>query len=136
MRNIKAIQLWEMLKDLQDVQPFLGFVNFYCKFLKNLSGVARPIIDLTCNKGLDFHWRPLEEIMFEQVKDAFTAMPILMHFDPALEAIIERYASNYVIGCIRFQKHVGQLHPITYHSRKMKMVQKNYDIHDKDLCQW
>jgi hypothetical protein len=43
--------------------------------------------------------------MFEQLKDAFTSMPILMHFDPALEAIIERYASNCAIGYILFQKH-------------------------------
>jgi hypothetical protein len=54
-RNVEAVRSWETPKNLKDVQRFLGFANFYRRFIKNFSGVARPITDLTRNKGLDFH---------------------------------------------------------------------------------
>jgi hypothetical protein len=90
---------------MKDVQRFLGFANFYSRFIKNFSGVARPITDLTRNQGLDFHWGPTQTVAFQQLKDAFTSTSILKHFDPALEVIIETDASNFAIGCIMSQKH-------------------------------
>jgi hypothetical protein len=63
-RIVKAIWSWETPTNLKDVQRFLGFVNFYCRFIKNFSGVALPITDLTQNKGLDFHWGPTQTVAF------------------------------------------------------------------------
>jgi hypothetical protein len=60
-------------------------------------------------------------------------MPIFKYFDSTLEVIIETDASNIAIGCILSQKHVETLHPLTYHSRKMELVEKNYNIHNKEL---
>jgi hypothetical protein len=122
-----------MPKNLKDVQRFLGFANFYHRFIENFSGVARPITDLTRNKGLDFYWRPLQVVAFQQLKDSFTSIPILKYFDPALEVIIETDTSNFPISCILFQKHQGQLHSVAFHSRKMEPSKKNYDIHEKEL---
>jgi hypothetical protein len=42
-------------------------------------------------------------------------------------------ASNFAINCILSQKHAGRLHPVAFHLRKMEPVEKNYDIHDKEL---
>jgi hypothetical protein len=94
--------------------------------------VARPITDLTQNKGLDFYWKLLQVVVFQQHKDAFTSTPILRHFVAGLEVIIEMDVSNFAIGCILFQKHVGRLHPIAFHSRKIELAEKNHDIHDKE----
>jgi hypothetical protein len=64
-RKVEAIRSWETSKNLKEVQRFLGFANFYCRFIENFSGVARPITDLTRNKGLDFHWGPLQVVAFQ-----------------------------------------------------------------------
>jgi hypothetical protein len=132
-RKVEAVRLWETPKNLKDVQRFLGFANFYRRFIKNVLGVARPITDLTQNKGLDFHWGPTQMVAFQQLKDAFTSTPILKHFDLSLQVTIETDASNFAIGCILSQKHNGRLHPVAFHSRKMEPAEKNYDIHDKEL---
>jgi hypothetical protein len=95
--------------------------------------MARAITDLTHNKGLDFHWGPLQVVAFQQLKDRFTSMPILKHFDLTFKVIIETDASNFVIGCILSHRHVGKLHSVAYHSRKMELAEKNYDIFDKKL---
>jgi hypothetical protein len=75
----------------------------------------------------------MQVVAFQQLKDAFTSTPILKYFDPALEVIIETDASNFAIGCILSQKHTVRLHPVAIHSRKMVPVEKNYNIHDKEL---
>jgi hypothetical protein len=49
-RKVEAVQSWEMPKNLKDIEQFLEFVNFYRKFIKNFSGMAQPITDLTQNK--------------------------------------------------------------------------------------
>jgi hypothetical protein len=46
-RKVEAVRSWETPKNLKDVQRFMGFANFYRRFIKNFSGVARPITDLT-----------------------------------------------------------------------------------------
>jgi hypothetical protein len=132
-RKVKAVRSWETPKNLKDVQRFLGFANFYRRFIKNISEVASPITDLSRNKGLDFHQGPTQMVAFRQLKDAFTSIPILKDFDPSLQVIIETNASNFAIGCILSQKHNRRLHPVAFHSRKMEPAEKNYDIHDKEL---
>jgi hypothetical protein len=132
-RKVKEVRSWETLRNLKEIQLFLGFANFYRRFIKNLSGVARPITDLTQNKGLDFHWGPMQVVVFQQLKDVFTSTPILKYFDSALELIIETDASNFAIGCILSKRHAGKQHPVAFHSRKMELTERNYDIHDKEL---
>jgi hypothetical protein len=64
-RKVEVVRSWETPKNLKDVQRFLGFANFYRRFIKNFSGVARPITDLTRNKGLDFHWGPMQTVALQ-----------------------------------------------------------------------
>jgi hypothetical protein len=39
-RKVKAIRSWKTTKNLKDVQQFLGFANFYPRFIMNISEVA------------------------------------------------------------------------------------------------
>jgi hypothetical protein len=39
-RKVEAVRSWETPKNLKNVQRFLGFANFYRRFIKNFSGVA------------------------------------------------------------------------------------------------
>jgi hypothetical protein len=75
----------------------------------------------------------MQVMLFQQLKDTFTSTPILKHFDPSKEVVIEIDASNFTIGCILSQIHEGHLHPVAYHLRKMELAEKNYNIYDKEL---
>ena len=59
-------------------------------------------------------------------------MPVLRHFDPALQLIVETDASDYALDAILSQKQDMFLHPIAFHSRKFTSVEVNYDV-CKDL---
>ena len=69
-----------------------------------------------------------------KLKEAMITEPILQHFDLERAVTIETDASDYAIGEICSQPNKkGILHPVAYYSRKLKDLERNYDIHDKEL---
>jgi len=45
--RVNTISDWPEPKTLKQVQEFIGFMNFYCQFIYNLSDMIKPIMDLT-----------------------------------------------------------------------------------------
>ena len=76
-----AINTWKSPKCVKDVQEFLGFVNFYRRFIKDFAKLASSRTALT-RKDKEFHWTPIEETAFQAIKKAFSSAPVLLHFDP------------------------------------------------------
>src|SRR5947209_17750347 len=71
---------------------------------------------------------------FTDLKSRFTTAPVLAHFNPNQQCIVETDASDFALGAILSQKDdEGRLHPIAYHSRKFSQAEINYEIHDKEL---
>ena len=132
-RTVESITTWETPRNIQDIQRFLGFTNYYRRFIKNFSALCRPLTDSLKKTDKEFKWTELHQHRFNELKKAFTSAPILRHFDPSKEVIIETDASNFALGCILSQKHEGRLHPVAFHSRKMSPAERNYDIHDKEM---
>ena len=53
LKKVSVIREWATPSRLKDVQSFLGFANFYRRFMKGLSTLAQPLIALT-HKGAPF----------------------------------------------------------------------------------
>jgi hypothetical protein len=71
---------------------------------------------------------------FEKLKHCFMTAPILTHFDPHCEYIVETDASDFALGSTLSQTAEDKkLHPNTFHSRKFSPAEINYEIHDKEL---
>jgi len=60
-----------------DVQAFLGFVNFYWRFIRDFSAKAQPLFDLTRSEQV-WTWSRKEQIAFENLKIAVTTAPVLV----------------------------------------------------------
>ena len=73
------------------------------------------------------------DLSLSELKKAFTSAPILRHFNPELEVIIETDASNFALRCVLSQKWEKRPQPVAFHSRKMIPAEMNYDVHDKEL---
>ena len=54
---VEAVQNWETPICVRDIQAFIGFANFYCRFIRIFSNVVHPII-ATIKKNTTFHWTP------------------------------------------------------------------------------
>ena len=92
----QVIRDWPPPRNVKDVQSFLGFANFYRRFIANYSDIVTPMNRLT-RKDTPFVWSPECQAAFEALKDAFTTAPILTHFDPANPIVIETDGSDYAI---------------------------------------
>ena len=67
------------------------------------------------------------------MKEAFTSAPILRHFNPELEVIIETNASNFAIGCVLSQRWEKGLRPVAFHWRKITLAEMNDVVQDNEL---
>ena len=136
--KVKAIKEWKQPRCLKDVQAFLGFANFYRRFIKGYSQLAAPLSNLTKMdaKGFIYPWTPNgpEDTAFIKLKEAFLKASTLAHFDPELETWVETDASDYVVAAILSQKDIhGVLRPVAYLSKKMTPQECNYEIYNKEL---
>ena len=76
-----AIDTWQSPKCAKDVQEFLGFANFYRRFIKDFAKLASSSTAPT-RKNKKFQWTPIEETAFQAIKKAFSSALVLLHFDP------------------------------------------------------
>jgi len=44
--KVKTVLYWLTLKEVKDIQKFLGLANYYQQFIKNFAVIARPLYDL------------------------------------------------------------------------------------------
>jgi transposase InsO family protein len=132
--KVEAVLEWKSPQSLAETQQFLGFANFYRRFIRDYSRIAKPLTELTKGNGRNWTWTTEAERAFVELKGRFTSAPVLAHFDPARPAIIETDASDFALGAILSQRDDhNQLHPVAFHSRKFTPAEINYEIHDKEL---
>jgi hypothetical protein len=78
--KITRVAEWPTPDRKKEVESFLSFTNFYCRFIKGFSNLARPLFDLTCNNS-DWHWKEAERSAFEAICKRVVSTPILMFLD-------------------------------------------------------
>jgi hypothetical protein len=132
-RKIKAVREWETPQNVKDIQAFIGFANFYRRFVKDFSKIAAPLLYLT-RKDVPFTWSVECERAFQDLKNRFCSAPILMRFDPDKGILLETDASDFVsAGVLSQRDDLGVLRPVAYFSKKHSAAECNYEIYDKEL---
>lgn len=101
-KKVSAILDWQEPTNVKEVQSFLGFCNFYRRFVRNYSAVAAPLTGLT-KKDQGFEWTPKCQAAFIQLKRHFTEAPFLLTFDPKKPISVETDASDFAIGAVLSQ---------------------------------
>jgi hypothetical protein len=131
--RIEAVTSWPTPTRLKALQSFLGFANFYRRFIADFSGIVTPLTRLT-RKSVPFVWSEQCQHAFDLLKSAFVSVPVLAHFRPELRVTVETDASDYALAGILSQTdESGTLHPVAFHSRALQPAKLNYEIHDKEL---
>jgi hypothetical protein len=131
--KVSAVRDWPTPTTLRDVRAFIGFSNFYRRFIKDFSSIARPLHDLT-KKDVPWQWHAEQQHAFDTLKEKFCQEPILKVYDPNLETRVEVDASGYATGGILSQKYPdGLWHPVAYRSSSMSKEERNYEIYDREM---
>jgi len=131
--KVKIIQDWLEPKKVKDIQSFLGFANFYHWFIFNYLDI---VISLTHLIQKDIPWKFDSSCQdaFNSLKKAFTSTPILTHWIPDAQLIVEINASDYALAAIlSIVNEDNEVHPVAFHSCTFTAAELNYDTHNKEL---
>jgi hypothetical protein len=131
--KVEVIKNWPIPRKVKDIQSFLGFANFYRRFIHQYSDIVIPLTRLT-RKGIPWNFNEECHTAFENLKKAFITAPVLTHWYPDAEMILETDASDYAIAAIlNIITEEKEIHPVAFHSRTLNSSELNYDTHDKEL---
>ena len=78
-RKIAAVQECPVPQTVKNIQEFLGFANFYRRFIKNFSHLAHRMTQVT-KKNEPWNWSANCDAAFRELKPRFCEAPILAHF--------------------------------------------------------
>jgi predicted aspartyl protease len=131
--KVAAVKHWKQPRTVKQIQSFIGFCNFYRRFIRSFGRMARPLIRLTRkNVSFDFNEDCIDA--FEKLKEALVTAPVLALYDPHAETRMETDASDGVVaGTLSQKSKDDEWHPIAFYSKTMDVAEMNYEIHDKEM---
>ncbi|KAG1928308.1 retrotransposable element [Pimephales promelas] len=132
--KVSAVTDWPIPDSRVALQRFLGFANFYRRFIRNFSQVAAPLTALTSVKS-SFRWSDAAQTAFDRLKTLFTTAPILLTPDVSRQFIVEVDASEVGVGAVLSQRSAadGKVHPCAFFSHRLSPAERNYDVGNREL---
>ena len=130
--KVRAIVEAPAPHNVSQLQSFLRMVNYYGKFLNQLSSLLAPLYHLLQQKT-KWHCRTKQQKAFSEVKDLLTSSQVLAYYDPEKELLLSCDASPYGIGAVL--SHVnedGEEKPIAYSSCSLAPAEKKYAQLEKE----
>jgi len=129
--KIKVVKEWKTSTRVKDVKSFLGFTNFYQRFIHNFSYIARPLNELKGKK--EWKWEEEHQKAFEERKEKITSQLVLSLPKREGKFRVETDALGHTIEGVLSQEQDGKWKPIAFLSRTMQPAERNYEIYDKEL---
>ena len=132
--KVAGVLEWPMPANLKEVQSFVGFLKFYRRFIEGFAKVARPLHNLT-KKGTPFKFGEEELAAFARLKELITSAPILRLPNPTQPFRVKEDSSDIATGGVLSQlcPDDGKWHPVAFLSKSLNEVERNYEIHDKEM---
>ena len=130
--KVQAVLKAPRPEDVSQLRSFLGFVNYYHRFLPNLATALHSLNQLL-QTGRKWEWTRDCERAFKEAKTLVTSPTVLTHYNPSLPVKLACDASPYGIGAV--MSHVmddGSERPIAFASRSLTKAEKNYAQIDKE----
>ncbi|XP_058449173.1 uncharacterized protein K02A2.6-like [Malaya genurostris] len=130
--KISAIVQMPCPTDVSQIRSFLGAVNFYGKFVREMHKLRRPLNNLL-KKDNPFVWSQQCQEAFINIKKVLQSDLLLTHYNPALNIVVAGDASKTGIGAvIMHQFPDGQMKAVAHASRTLTQAEQNYSQIEKE----
>ncbi|MFH4977117.1 hypothetical protein AB6A40_003826 [Gnathostoma spinigerum] len=130
--RVAAIKNLPRPRNVTEVEAFLGKVNYYGRFIAELSDKCEPLNRLR-RKGAKFKWSQDCQRAFERLKNELAGATVLVHYDPKLPLVLATDASSYGVGAVLMHRYAdGSEKPIAHASKTLTAAEKNYGQIDKE----
>ena len=131
--RVSAIRKITLPTNKSQLRSFLGSVNFYRKFIPNVSFFTGPLSDmLKKNSPNVLPWTPALEDKFFHLRDALSEDPVLVLPNRTNPFVLRTDASNDGVGAVLLQEVENVLRPVSYASRKLLDRERKYSAIEKE----
>ena len=131
--NVDKIISLQVPKTKKQVRSIIGLVNFYAKFIMNISDLLYPLFDLT-KKGRPERviWNDHCRRSLERIQELIRSKPTLIIPNIKHLFFVQTDASGTGLGCVLLQKVDGALRPCRFHSRKLLPRETRYAVIERE----
>lgn len=140
--KIQVVKDWKKPMRIEDMRRFLGFANYYRKFVISYAKLSAPLENLmktSCKGNINLEkrtilkWDSHTENCYEKLKTALISAPVLGYPRKNDSFVIDCDASHDCIGAVLSQIQDGNEVVIAYASRKLTNCELNYCVTRKEL---
>ena len=124
---------WDTPQDIKDVRSFLGFANYYQRYVHQFAKVARPLTKLT-KKGVEWQWGLYQKEAFRRLKQKLCEALILWYLDWKLLYTVVTDASRATVGGVLMQDQGEGLQPLAFMSKALKPLERRYSAYERELA--
>ncbi|KAG7296766.1 hypothetical protein JYU34_020702 [Plutella xylostella] len=129
--NIEPLLNTKTPTNLTLLKSFLGKINYYNRFLKDMAKIITPLYE--CTKKNRFNWTTECEEAFQLIKKRLASAENLRHYNPDLPLILTCDASDTGLGAVLSNRDEnGTVKPIAYASKKLSEAEQRYSTIDKE----
>ena len=128
----KAVSEMKPPTNVHEVRRFVGFANYFRRYLQGFSTMALPLHELT-HKHASFIWGRPEQQAWEQIRDALITTPVLQLPDWSKPFIVQTDASDVAIGGVLMQQHGEDRVVVAYRTRVLSKTQCGWPAHEREL---
>ena len=133
LKKIKAIANQQDLESVIGLKLFLGFYNYYKRFIANQLSEIEPFTRII-KKDKNWKWEQEQKELFKEIKNKFTKKLILKIYRLKLLIRVKIDLLNFILKAYIVQKYKDKIqHPVAYYSKKLILPELNYNIYNKEL---
>ena len=132
--KLATIESWEFPKTKRGLQRFLGFINFYRRFIPSFATATQSLYKASSGNGkLLVTTKLLQD--FKTIKHNFTEAVQLNHPDTSKQFVIRGDASDFALGISLSQTadNLENAEPVAFYSRKLTQAELNLPVLEKEL---
>ena len=94
--KLKSISNWPVPSIIKEMRKFLGFCNFYRKFIKDYAKITLPINQLV-KKNTQFTQKKKAQKVFDKLKKKFEEKPIFITPNPTKPVTVVPQTSSHIL---------------------------------------
>ena len=123
--KVRTIQEMEMPRTKEELVSLIQMSAYLSRFIENFSNRSEPLRRMT-KQGQTFEWKPEQQMAFDDLKNAMTAAPVLVPYQPERKTLVMCDASPVGLGGRLFQKTAHGYKPVHCVSRTLTETGRKY----------
>ena len=131
--KVEGVLNWPALRNVKEVQKFLGLANYYRRFIKDFARIV-VLLHVLVRKEQKWKWKKKQEEVFGKLKAVFTTELVLVIPDIDKKIRVKADVSDYATeGVLSTKCENGKWRPVAFISKSLNATEHNYKIHNKEM---